>query len=355
MSINVFNPAAGATTAQDLILTKYIGSFEEAFRAQAMIYGSANESNCVFKLPSTAGNAFQFLMDGQIDAPEDYQPGDTLLGQKAGSVQGIITSDKYVVAHHYIPKDQWKRWEQTPQKAANLGIQHQREIKLQMDRRIFATHALAARAASSSTANGLLVHGGGIRKTRTGGSVATAYPKSSTGAANFRSDLRDLAQQLDEANIPREPGTRMLYLTPYMNSVLLFDNTATLFSKDYIVSAGENNDILKREVQMIEGFTVAGIPNTTTNLGSMPDQNVTTGLSKFRGNFTPAASTGTPVAQIFCCGAAGERSVGMIEQDPLQHEMHYMPDKMSYLIMSYLLPGIGQMHPWCAASIEVIS
>lgn len=346
MSVNSVRYLGTGADDTALALKIYSGVFNEAYRNQPKLFNSSLP--CIHRTTVSGAKSYQFLMMAETPDPEaEYTPGSDLLGQDYAVDEGTVTVDKYIVAHHYIPRDQMRigHFEILPR----LARADARKIGLTGDKRLFTTAALAARAAAV-TKNSLAVHSGGNRVTRTGGTVAAAYPRSATGAANFRADLRQLARQMDEDNVPAED--RYMWITPYMREVLLYDTTAQVFSKDYI--NGENNQ-QKREIMLIEGFKLVDYVNTTTNGGSLPDENIATGPSKYQGNFTVQASNGTPVALVLCASADGGAAVSMGTWEAVQNEVTYMPEKLSWLVASYVLAGIGQMNPWCAGSVEVIT
>lgn len=340
----IFGGTGADTTA--LFLKKYTDSFVEAPRSSVFLWDSG--VNVVNRRTVENGKSHQFLMNGDVPDSEEFNPGDEMLGQAGAVDEGTITVDKYLVAHKFIGQDQMREshFELLPK----LAKQHKSIIERRYDRRLFTLGALAARTAAV-TKNGLTIHNGGNRVTRSGtAAVATAYAASSTGAANFSTDLISLGYQMDLDNI--DPNQRFLWLTPYMRSVVQYDTSLKIFSRDFI--NGENQ-IMKRQVRELHGFQIMDFPNTTTSGGPFPDQNLQSeSLSKYNGNFTIQAADGTPVALALCGGMAGEAAVGVVNYDSLQNFVIYQQEKLGWLVGSYILCGAGQMHPWCAGSVEVI-
>lgn len=332
---------------QALALKFYMGKFVEAPRSSIFLYDRGLP--VISRQMVTAGKSFQFLMDGDIPDPEDFEPGDEMMGQQYAVEEGTITVDKYLVAHTLIPRDQFKISHFDI--LGRLARKHKLKIGRAYDRRLMITAAKAARATTAVTKNGLAIHSGGNSVTRGGGAVATAYARSSTGASNFRADLRTLGGQMDVDNI--DPENRYMMAQPYIKEVLQYDTTAQLFSEDYVDP--ETNRINQRKITLVEGFKILGWPNTTTNNGPLPDQNITSGLSKYQGNFTPGASTGTPVAIALTNGDDGSAAVGLVEFEGIQHVVKYIDERLCWLVMSYALCGVGQLNPWCAGSVEVIT
>jgi len=330
-----------------LALKVYSGVFNEAWRNQPKLYTA--EQPVIHKRSAAGSKSYQFLKFAETpNADESYRPGGDLAGQAFAVDEGTNSvDDGYVIAHHRLPRDHtvvshFEVW-------AQLARADARQVGMVLDRRLFTTACLAARA-PATTKNGLTVDSGGNRVTRSGGSVAAAYPRSATGAANFRADLRQLARLMDEDNVP--PETRWLWYTPYMNEVLLYDNTAQVFSRDY---ATNGNDISTRTVRVIEGFKVVDERvNTRTNGGSFPDSNIVTGPARYQGDFSIGASTGTPVALALCQGPDGGAAVTMGNWEDVQNIVHYDPETLSWFMASFVLGGISQMNPYCAGSVEVI-
>jgi len=336
------------TTADDqaLALKMYMSHFTEAPRSSVFLWDTGLP--VIERKTVTAGKSHQFLMQALDPDAEEFTPGDEMIGQAGAVEEGTIGVDKYIVASKFVPQDQMKisHFDILPRlaKAQKLSIERR------YDKRIFTVAALAAREAAA-TKNGLTVHSGGNVVTRSGtAAIATAYPASTTGAANFRADLRTLALNQDIDNI--DPENRYLWLTPYMRSVIQYDNTAQVFSQDYI--DGENKQ-QKRQITLLEGYKIIGFPNTTSAGGPFPNENIANeSLSKYNGNFTIGASTGTPVALALSGGMDGSAAVGLLTFESIQNFVIYQQEKLGWLVGSYVLCGAGKLNPWCAGSVEVI-
>lgn len=368
-TVNVVRPASDGSDTQALLLKMYSGSFTEAFRNQPSLYKSGLG---VVKEISTAGGgkSWQFIKRAEGPAAEEFAPGDEMLGQEAAHTEGTITCDNYLVKHNYIGIDevQQNQFDVT----SSLGSDHSRLLKMEADKRIFITLALAARASAETSHNSLTVHNGGNTVTRSGGSTtvstafSAAYPLSPIGAANLRADLRALGYQMHLDNIP--PENRYLWLHPWGWQVLLHDagaiigtpaNTivpvgSTLFNNsDY----GSPNNINNQKITIVEGFKVVGVPNATSNGGSMPDQDFSTANlpSKYQYSFKPSTTTGTPIALAAVQGPAGTAPVGMVEFEGITQEVSWHPERLSWLFATRTRCGFGKMHEYCAGSVEVLS
>ena len=138
-----------------------------------------------------------------------------------------------------------------------------------------------------------------------------------------------------------------------MRQVIQYDNTAQVFSEDYI--DGENKQ-QKRQITLLEGYKIVGFPNISSQGGPFPNENFTSeSLSKYNGNFTIGATTGTPVALALSGGADGSAAIGLLTFESVQNFFIYQQAKLGWLMGSYVLCGAGKLNPWCAGSIEVIA
>lgn len=344
-SVNAVQFLDTSSGDQALALKIYSGSFVEAYRNTAKL---VNTSLPVVHRKTVSGAiSYQLLQMADIPDPdEEFTPGNQLLGQDYGVAEVTVSRDKYIIAHKWVPRDEMhtSHFDIMPK----LARSHARKIAMVADKRLFALSVLAARTAAV-TKNGLTVHSGGNTVTRSGGSIASAYPLSATGAANFRADARALFQAMSEANIPAEG--RYMWIPPVMQSVLQYDNTGQLWSNDY--NAGTGNDVNNRQLKVFEGFKIVDTVNQVSGGGSLPNTNVTTGPSKYQGNFTAATSTGIPAAVVLCEGGEGDAAISMGTWESVQNVVWYDPTRLAYFVGSFLLMGAGKMSPWLAGSIEV--
>lgn len=345
----------GATGADDtaLFLKTYTGSFFDPWRETTHFWNAPG--NVIEKRTVSFGKQFQYLRMADLPAPDDFTPGDELLGQPFAVDEVNITPDKYLVTHQFVPRDHMKmsHFETLPR----LARSHAARLARAYDRRIAILACAAARQTTAVSKNGLTVHKGGNRVTRTGGTdsggsavITTPFPASATGAANYRADLRTLRRRMTEDQCPTDP---MLWQRPDIGEVLSYDSTGQVWSRDY----QDPNKINELSVMKLDGFNVANkMPNTTTNGGPLPDQNLTTeSLSKYQYNFLPQAADGCPVAIALATSEDGGAAVGVATFEDVQHHVGYYPEKMSWLVMSFLYVGAGILDPWCAGSIEVIT
>lgn len=339
---------AAGTDLTSLALKQYTGSFVTAPRSGIFLLGG---DDIIYKKTAVDGKSWQYLMMADMPSPENYSPGQDLLGQIFSIDEGTIDTDQYLVCHKWIGKDQMQHAHFRNEILPSLATGHRSVIERLLDARIFRKAAQAARQTTAVSKNGLNVHNGGNRVTRGGGSIASAYPNSATGAANFRADLRSLSLAADIDNLSPETSNRHLFMPPALRHVLGFDNTGQVFSRDY----NSRNDQQGLDVLNLERFTIRGYPNWTSNNGPLPDQNFTTGPTEYQGNFTAQATDGIPAALAFFRGMEGQYGVGMVEFEGLHHTVKYFEERLSWLVMTYIRTGVRVMHPWCVGSVEVIT
>ena len=354
MAVTPVQFGASGTDNDALFLKMYSGSFVAAPRAGILLHNGAADRYIYRRRPGS-GKSWQFLMMAEVPEAEEYTPGEDLLGQAMAIEEGTIESDQYVVCHKWIGKDKMDQshFEILPQ----LAERHRNRIERLYDRRAMTIVAKSARQTSAVTKNGLNVHNGGNRVTRGGGTLAAAYPLSTTGAANLRADLRTLQLALTRDNIAPGFQNRGIIMDAHLKLVLTYDNTAQVFSKDYVTT----NDQQKHMVDIIEDFAVLGTCNPTSSNGPLPDENIGATYngvpvpSAYQGNFSAQASDGIPGVLCFSRSNEGEYGVGAIEFESLTHFVKYFPERLSWLVMTYMRTGIREMHRWCNGSIEAIT
>lgn len=312
------------------------------------------------------GKAWVWNMRGWDPEAEDFTPGEELVGQDFAYYEGQITADKVLVAHKYIP---WGQMHQSHfQVLEDTARENIYQLEVKYDYRMMLLAARGARAAAV-TKDGMTIHNGGNVVVRDGASavsdtaVATAYPQTGLGALNALDDLKALASRFDEDHI--DPRNRWLFPRTDFYQALLCNsanpliwgspsNTAVagesqLFSKNY---QGVNS-VLDRQVLFAEGWKIMAPANKKTGMGPFPNENVTTGQTKFQGNFLPRLTTGTPVALAFGTSMKGEAAIGINEYSPIMSGVFWKPERLSYLCMSWMFVGTDYMHPFCIGSIEV--
>jgi hypothetical protein len=328
----------------------FTGVVNEAARSATFLWDK-DVSYIMRKNVEGGGKSFQYLRWGKLPEPENFEPGDEVLGQVFAVDEGTITTDKFLVAHNFVPQDHMEYAQFDV--LARLGKSQGAAIGRLYDKRLFTLASKAARtyANTNTTKNGLNIHAGSNRVTRTGATVSTgtpSYTADSTGAANVRADLRSLALLMDKDNLIGMG--RDLYIIPDVKNTLLFDTTAQVFSRDYM--SGENN-IGNREVTKLEGFNIRGIPNQSSAGGPMPNENlVDAALSKYTGNFLASGTNGFPLALAFAEGSDGGAALGVMTYSKIRTVVIHQETKLGYIVMSYLLVGADVMGPDLIGVVE---
>jgi len=349
-----YNTGPTGSDTENLLLKMYLGSYVEAPRASTFFLNNPT----IYRTTPNAGKSFQFLMDADTPAPEEYEPGNDLLGQAYGRAEGTLTTDRVLVAHAWVSEEDMEK--DHAQILGRLGPKHAAAMDRLLDQRALRTGLLGARqSALTHTNTGLNVHMGGTRVYRNGGSgntthvtnVAAAYPATSGGFDNLTSDFRTMYQTLIEKNLDGNSFT--FYCTPHIRTVLQ-NGGVNLYSADYV---GTMNQLQTRQLNTFEGFRFGGVitldsTGSITSGGPWPTTNITSGPTKYQGNFLPQASDGSP-AVLFVANAGNEHyGVGMVEfRAPTQRVLH-VPERMGYLVYTFAMLGFGVMHPWCLGSLE---
>lgn len=351
MAFNTVDVGLSNTAALDNFAVEFESVVHETWRNMPAL--AQMSLPAIYHKPmANRGASFQMMQFGDLpDALKAYVGGNDLLGQNFAFDHVTITRDNYIIACQALKYDDLVT--ENFDAIAPMARAQTRKVTMELDLRFFITLALAGRAAAkNSVATGLNFHNGGNRVTQVAASVAAAFPLNATGAANYRERIRTLGRSMDEDAIPRE--NRLAFHTPYMAEVLAFDATGQVFSSDFMEMGTTGGDVHRRRYYLVDGFKLFEPVNTTTNLGSMPDQNITAEPSKFNANFTPQAGTGTPVFIAFADGPSGEAAVAVGEWTGVTPFMVDIPQNFCKLFGVYALAGIGQgTNPSCAGTIEV--
>lgn len=331
-------------------LTMFWGSVLEAFRAKTLLWNNIGGDAGVGESPGAgmvvssktipAGQSHQFPIIGDDPTPEYHTPGTELLGQNVDIDQGTITIDDILVAHYDVPIDQLQlsHFDVLVPFGRKLG----RALAIDFDKKLFITGVKAAQTAAVTG-----IHGGGNMVERVAATEAAAWPATQTGAANFRDDVAQLGQLLDEDNVP-EDG-RYLFINPYLRRVLVKDTT--IF--DSQLSRSMANSLNSRVIGEIEGFAV--MPPTN----HLPSTAITTGPSKYQIDATAAGSgEGKPSALCLCGAAEGSGAVGYVAASNERVGPIYaiaQPDERrnTLFMKAQMMVGAGVLAPWCAGTIHV--
>lgn len=306
-----------------------------AFRAKTIFWDNLSTFAQVKVLDD--GNSHQFMIGSEVAEGEDHTPGDELLGQTYSFTSGNITLDSILVRHFDVPLDQ--KVTSHFDVMANLAYKLGTDLAIQYDKRLIQAGLLAARTAAVSG-----YHNGGNTVEGVDASGLTGeYPATAAGAEAFRQDVAELAQLMDEDNVP-EDG-RSLLIPPYLRRVLGASTTGALvpiFDKDV---NSRPNDLNTRSIGLLEGFKVY-----ITN--HLPSTNITTGPSNYQGDFSLAGSTGQPAA-LALCRSGSDAAIGVVQALGLSTTIMDDERRNTTFMKAQLYMGAGTLCPWMAGEIFV--
>lgn len=341
-----FGADQGSGDDRALFLTRFWGEVLVAYRKETMFLDNKGTIIAMKNLEG-GGKSWTFPILGDDPDPEYHTPGDELLGQTQKWTQGTITIDDILVGHREIPLDQRliAHWDVVQPYAAAIG----RAMAIRIDHLISRQLTLAARTAAVS---GYHPGGNAVARVAAGSALSTAYPYSSTGYSNFRDDVSELAQAMDEDNVPKGRGTRWLFVPPQIKRVLTYDRNSTnvtLFSRDF----QGTNDLNNRIVTEMEGFYLVesnNMPGNSNYAGDGPPQST----SKYDVDSRYSSSgSGGQVAALAVCGTAdGVAPVGMVEAFGVTPASVVDERRNTLFIKAQTMFGLGTLAPWCAGIIQ---
>lgn len=375
-NVTRFLSNAAGTSEFDLARRILMLQVTEQARATAFLYNSP----FIFTddISGQMSTSADFLMQADLDSPEDYKSGRYKAGQKLSFERGTMTLDNLLNVSLTLGMEDTRIAGGLLPAAARASRALTPRIVRELDRRAFVTAFLTGRAASA-TKNGQVVHTGGSRLKRSGGtsgnsttSEQVAYPRTFAGAQRVRSDLRVMRENLVNKNIDVSAPIPLM-TTPWIESVLREDNGiqvgtasntvisggSTLFGADY---QSANSLHAPQAVRMLEGFMLIGTPTKTTgvNGGVWPWGNQTAinadTPSKYVTNFSPTTTDGNgqPVMIAFPRTGDGQYGIGCLKAMGITTNAELNEARTStdfYEAMAWC--GYDQMHPWAIATFEV--
>lgn len=320
-----------------LALEQYLGNVIVRFRESTLLW---DDPMVIARQMISKGQSHQFLMFGDTPDPEEQEDGATLEGQQFEFDENHTTVDKRLICHKVVPTQRILVSHFDP--LGPLSDANGMKLGEYFDKILFRVGVLAARTAAL-TKNGLTIHSGGNTVSRSGGDLTTVYADSSTGSSNFRADVAELAQSMDEDDVPQDPMFRRLYIHPYLRRILRHETN--IFDSD--LSRELRNSMNQRVIGELEGFAVM----VTNNL---PSANFVTGASKYQGDFTYDGATGRPAA-LALCGAPGRQAIGFVQLEGVTPYADL--DDWNNVVRSkaQMMVGAGVQYPPCAGEIRVAS
>ncbi len=363
-AVRFLSDGAGDDTA--LALEMFMGVVLEAFYANTIFWNAANGSDGIVtdnadalgpqvirSKTITSGKSWQFVNVADANSPEYHTPGQELLGQNFAFDEGTVSIDGILVKHADIPIDQIQlaHWDIVEPVARGMG----RALATDFDKKLAIIGCKAAlTAARTKTVGGesFTIHPGGNIVERVGADESGAYPVSATGARNFRDDLEQLAQLLDDDNVPH--AGRYLVYSNYLHRVLMQDTT--IFDSQF--TRDNPNSLNGRVVGEIAGFRLLG------RTGSLPSTNISsTSLSgnlpsKYQGDFRYNGTLTRPVALALCGADEGKAALGYVAASnealgPIYAVRQRDERRNTEFLKAQMMVGADVLFPPCAGAITV--
>lgn len=336
------------TDERALALRMFWGTVITAFRNKTLLWntigpggvgGTDTLSGVVSSKVVTEGKSFPFPIIGDDPVPEYHRPGVELLGQVIELDEGTITIDDILVSHKDIPLDQTmiSHFDVVQPFARALG----RSLATDFDKKLFIVGITAARRAAVANIH----NGGNVVERVNGAGVSGAYPVTAAGANNFRDDVAQLGQLMDEDGIPEEG--RFLMITPFIRRVL--GQEEKIFDRDFSdMLATMTNDLNRRLIGMLEGFMVMKPTN------HLPTTVITSKFAKYAGDFTfDGAGEGEPVALALTGAEEGKAAIGYVSNGGVMAHMMFDHRRNTTFMKAQMLVGADVLSPWAAGEIRV--
>ncbi len=356
-------------TADNMALTIFSGTVLEAFQLSSVFYDRSSTFLSLKQLNGAISAQWPIIGD---DPVASYHTPGTELNALSGSAvsrikstQKVITCDEILANAIDVPFRELAllHYEVLGPYATKLG----RNIARVLDRKI------AILAMKGSTTAALTnVHQAGMNVNRTGSAtVATAYPLSPQGAYNFRKDLNELAQTMEERSIPAEG--RYLFISPHIKSVLRFEanfDGSNLTSVPTMAStydrnlSAQPNDVNNRVIGRLDGFNVIvtnNLPSTDLSGSGLSGEDAAVAYAsgtagtggKYQGNFSGATTNKRPVAVALCAADTGHPGIGMVQA--MGMTSHISPDERrnTQFLKAQLMCGLDVLCPWACGSVSI--
>ena len=293
--------SAGDTKA--LFLKVFSGEVLNAFNTANKVL----DKHVVRSIPS--GKSAQFPATWKVTA-QYHVVGTELVGQAANLSERVITIDDLLVADVFMAliEEAMNHYDVRREYSKQTGI----ALSNQMDRNVFQTALLAARA--SATITGAF------------GGTSIIDADADTNSASLAASIFTAAQNLDEKDVPDED--RWCFVRPAQYYILAQDTTA--INRDFR-GAGSYADG--------KIIAVAGFPIIKTN--QLPNSNVVSGPAKYQGDFSQVVSL-----------LMQRSAVGTVKLLNMVTEMAYDIRRQGTLMVSKHALGHGILRP--ESSVEII-
>lgn len=259
----------------------------------------------------TSGKSAQFPALGRSNA-QYHTPGTELKGQNLASAERTILIDDVLIADHFIAQiDELKSHFETRSEYAEKAGE---ALAIKMDSQIAQVGVLAARA--SATITGL---NGGTRVEDADGA---------TSATSLAASLYDIAQAMDEKEIPESDRTVFLRPAQYY---LLVESSDKLIDADF--NRQDNGSYASGIVRRIAGMEIV-----KTN--RLPSTVVADGPAAYQGSFT------NHIALVL-----HKEAIGTVKLMDLATESTWITERQGTLLLAKQAVGHGILRPECAGEV----
>jgi hypothetical protein len=309
----------GAGDEQALALTQFAGTVLTAFD-EMLVAGRYGVKHYL-----QSGDSWQFPATWKMSA-ESHTPGVELAGsdEPLTEERTVSIDDKELVGHAYLSKRDSliSHLDLIPEWAKQAA----RALAKQYDSYWLRSLILGARQSARGPASEFPA---GNVVTRDAATLVAAYPISLAGSKNLQDDLGEIAQDMDEKDVPKE--NRVAFLSPYLKRVIRQDKT--LLSRDY----QDANDQNSRRLIEVEGFLVEETNN-------MPSSNIATGESTYQGNFSLTA----------CCCIGDSSAVGTVFLEDIEpFGPEWYTNRRAWLLGAAMFQGSKWLRPEACGEIAI--
>ena len=332
------NLALASPTPSDMWLPIYGGEVITAFQEYNQFLDKVNYKSIA------SGTTMKFPATWKIGS-EYHEAGTELLGLDVETKEYTIALDDRPLVAHFEVDDidvAMSHFDVRNELAAEVG----RELGRQMDRKIAALLINAARVTADSGTNSFPI--GGNDKVAADADLDETDWGSEKSAATFIENITKISKQMDKFDVPATErcavvnvdlyyGLRSLGL-PYWSTQLqnVSGGGSAVWGRNDTGAAGPR-------IQDTQGYQVPidvlGIPVYCSN--HIPSTNITTGPTKYQGNFS---YTGGVVFH--------KQAIGVLQLMGVQTEKFRDVRRQSDFMVSKMLMGGGALRPYCAYEIR---
>jgi len=329
------NAANASPTATDMLLPVFGGEVLTAFEEYNQFLDKVNYKTI------SSGNTMKFPATWKIGS-EYHEAGTELLGLDVETKEYTITLDDRPLVSHFEVDDidtALGHFDVRNELATECG----RELARQLDRKIAILLLNAARTGADSGTNSFPIGGNtyygaqaDFDDTNWGLEQNAAMLVEAIGAISEEMDKKDVPtnDRCAVVNVPLYYALRKLGL-PYYNSGPQNLSTQALWGRNDTGAAGPR-------IQDGQGYNVPidvlGVPVYASN--HLPSSNITTGPTKYQGNF---ARTGGVVFQ--------KQAIAVLQLMGISTEKFRDVRRQSDFMVAKMMTGGGTLRPYCAYEI----